>query len=75
MLRTGISWVTLSSPVEFGHPNNDPVRLVVGLAAVDHDSHLATMSNLAGVLSGDIERFLEATDPEQLRALIRENTH
>ncbi|MEH6781443.1 MAG: PTS sugar transporter subunit IIA [Rhodoglobus sp.] len=75
VLRTGISWVTLSSPVEFGHPNNDPVRLVVGLAAVDHDSHLATMSNLAGVLSGDIERFLEATDPEQLRALIRENTH
>lgn len=74
VLSTGISWVSLANPVEFGHPGNDPVRLVVGLAAVDHDSHLATMSNLAGVLSGDIDRLLEAANPEQLRALIRENT-
>jgi len=71
---TGVSWVTLAKPIEFGHASNDPVRLVVGLAAVDHDSHLATMSNLAGVLSGDLDRLLEATSPEELRALIRENT-
>lgn len=74
VLKTGISWVSLATPVEFGHSSNDPVRLIVGLAAVDHDSHLATMSNLAGVLSGDIDRLLEATTPEQLRALIQENT-
>ena len=74
VLKTGISWVSLAAPIEFGHSANDPVRLVVGLAAVDHDSHLATMSNLAGVLSGDVDRLLEATTPEQLRALIRENT-
>ena len=74
VLTTGISWVSLAKPINFGHAANDPVRLVVGLAAVDHDSHLATMSNLAGVLSGDIDRLLEATTPEQLRALIRENT-
>ncbi|TQO19539.1 PTS system ascorbate-specific IIA component [Rhodoglobus vestalii] len=74
VLKTGISWVSLAHPVEFGHAANDPVRLVVGLAAVDHDSHLTTMSNLAGVLSGDIDSLLEATNPEQLRALIRDNT-
>jgi PTS system ascorbate-specific IIA component len=74
VLSTGISWVSLAKPINFGHSANDPVRLVVGLAAVDHDSHLATMSNLAGVLSGDIDRLLEAKTPEQLRALIRENT-
>jgi len=74
VVKTGISWVSLTEPIEFGHAANDPVRLVVGLAATDHDSHLATMSNLAGVLSGDLDRLLEATDPEQLRAIIRENT-
>ncbi|MGJ8720414.1 MAG: PTS sugar transporter subunit IIA [Salinibacterium amurskyense] len=74
VVKTGISWVSLAEPIEFGHAANDPVRLVVGLAATDHDSHLATMSNLAGVLSGDLDRLLEATDPEQLRAIIRENT-
>lgn len=74
VLNTGLSWVALASPVEFGHSANDPVRLVVGLAAVDHDSHLTTMSNLAGVLSGDLDRLLGATNPEELRALIRENS-
>jgi len=74
VLNTGISWVSLANPVTFGHTANDPVRLVVGLAAVDHDSHIATMSNLAGVLSGDLDRLLEATTPEQLRELIRENS-
>src|SRR4051812_7546839 len=28
VLRTGLSWVRLSGPVEFGHEANDPVTLV-----------------------------------------------
>ncbi|MGV8877119.1 MAG: PTS sugar transporter subunit IIA [Rhodoglobus sp.] len=75
VLSTGISWVSLATPIEFGNTANDPVRLVVALAAVDHDSHLATMANLAGVLSGDLDSLLAATTADQLRALIRENSH
>ena len=37
VLSTGLSLVTLADPVVFGHESNDPVRLVVGLCAVDHD--------------------------------------
>ncbi len=51
VLQPGISWVQLAEPVEFGHAKNDPVWLVVGLAAKDHDGHIALMSSLAAVLA------------------------
>lgn len=51
VLRTGLSWVQLREPVAFGHAKNDPVDLVAGLAAVDHDSHLDIMSTLARALA------------------------
>lgn len=50
VLRTGLSFVSLAEPVAFGHAVNDPVRLVLGFAAVDHDSHIALLSAVAGVL-------------------------
>lgn len=49
--RAGLSWVTLATPVEFGNAANDPVDLVIGLAALDHDGHLEMMSELAAVIS------------------------
>ena len=33
VLSDGLSVVTLATPVTFGHPHNDPVRVVLGLAA------------------------------------------
>ncbi len=60
--RPGLSWVQLARPVEFGHETNDPVDLVAGLAAVDHESPLGVMAALAGVLaSGDTLETLRKT--------------
>jgi len=72
VLRPGISWVQLAEPVEFGHAKNDPVWLVVGLAARDHDGHLELMSSLAGVLSdtGLLGELRTASSPDQVRALL-----
>ena len=73
VLHAGCSWVSLAQPVEFGNAVNDPVSLVVGLAAIDHDGHLEMMAALAGVLS-DTDRLalaMTATTPEQLRAVLR----
>jgi PTS system ascorbate-specific IIA component len=70
--RTGLSWLTLASPVAFGHATNDPVRLVVGLAACDHEAHVAALSRLAALL-GDPEHekaLLGAETPAELRALL-----
>ncbi|GAA3541754.1 PTS ascorbate transporter subunit IIA [Aeromicrobium flavum] len=70
--RAGISWLQLAEPVEFGHEKNDPVWLVVALAALDHDGHLGLMSSLAAVL-GDTDLLAtlrEADSPERVLELL-----
>lgn len=61
VLRTGMSWIRLARPVAFGHDSNDPVTLVVALAAADSGSHTDAMAALARVLS----------DPDTSKALQR----
>ncbi|MEN9606627.1 MAG: hypothetical protein RL605_455 [Actinomycetota bacterium] len=72
VLETGISLVTLAEPVVFGHSSNDPVRLVLGLAAFDHDSHLGMMRELAYALSSPatVNSLLNAVQTEQVRAAL-----
>lgn len=72
VLGTGFSWVGLSEPVDFGSESNDPVRLVVGLAALDHDAHLAAMSSLAAVLADDavLDELISAPTPAEVRAIL-----
>lgn len=48
--QIGMSIVTLAQPVVFGHKTNDPVRLVIGLCAVDHESHLKALAELIELL-------------------------
>lgn len=40
VLSTGLSLVVLSESVKFGSERFDPVRIVFGLAALDHDGHI-----------------------------------
>jgi PTS system ascorbate-specific IIA component len=51
VLRTGMSWIRLREPVRFGHDTNDPVSLVVALAATDPSAHTEAMAALARALS------------------------
>lgn len=46
VLRWGMSLVTLSTPVSFGAGANDPVSVIVGLAAKDKNQHLAALQLL-----------------------------
>ena len=70
--RTGMSWVRLANPVAFGHKTNDPVSLVVALAATDSGAHNTAMAELAKLL-GDPDRRAAldtaATPGELLTAL------
>ena len=71
--RTGMSWVRLDSPVAFGHKTNDPVTLVVALAATDTDAHRTAMAELATVL-GDRQRSAAlnaATTASEVLAVLR----
>ena len=70
--RAGISLVTLAEPVEFGHRQNDPVSLVVGLAAPDDEGHVTALATLAEFLSDEGRRdaLMSAPDPGALRQMI-----
>ena len=47
VLRSGFSLITLATPVEFGNVYNDPVDIIIGLAAVDKESHVEALRELA----------------------------
>ena len=65
VLKGGLSWVSLETPVEFGHASNDPVSLVIGLAAIDHTAHIEVLKAVASVLSNKKARAeLEAATSE-----------
>ncbi|KRF03433.1 PTS ascorbate transporter subunit IIA [Arthrobacter sp. Soil782] len=72
VLKGGLSWVSLETPVEFGHASNDPVTLVIGLAALDHTAHIEVLKAVAGVLSNkEVRARLEAAEtPDQVRDLL-----
>lgn len=72
VLETGLSLVTLSTPVVFGSTANDPVSLVIGLAAVDHDSHIDLMAALSELLMSEetINLLLKATNESEVRTYL-----
>lgn len=72
VLTTGMSWVRLAQPVEFGHDTNDPVGLVVGLAAKDSAEHSAAMAALARLLADPetAEALRTAPDAAALRSVL-----
>lgn len=73
VLNTGLSLVTLSNPIEFGSKKFDPVKMVVGLAALDHDGHIDLMAALSEFLMDvtNVNFLLQAHKEEQVRALFR----
>ncbi|HET6948357.1 MAG TPA: PTS sugar transporter subunit IIA [bacterium] len=72
VLRVGLSVVALARPVPFGHPQNDPVTLVIALAATDNRSHTQALATLAGLLAEETRRaaLLRAERPEEILAAV-----
>ncbi len=66
--REGISIVTLQEPVEFGHPENDPVDILVAFTGSDGDSHLEMLQALAGFLNQkeNLEFLRQANSPREV---------
>jgi PTS system ascorbate-specific IIA component len=72
VLRTGLAVVTLASPVSFGHPHNDPVRVVLGLAVESVGGHLESIADLANVFNDTevIGTLADAATPDEVRSLM-----
>ncbi|NLC53219.1 MAG: PTS transporter subunit EIIA, partial [Firmicutes bacterium] len=67
-----MSLVTLATPVEFGNEDNDPVDLVIGLAAIDNSSHLDALAELIAILGDERKREIirNAVSPQEILALV-----
>jgi len=72
VLATGLAIVTLATPVPFGHPHNDPVSVVLGLAVASPEAHVASVAHLANVFndSAAIAAIAAATTPEEVQAIM-----
>lgn len=75
-LNIGLSIVTLKEPVVFGHPKNDPVKIVVGLCAIDHQSHLKALTELADILMDEnkVSEIINANSAEEILQIIKEDS-
>jgi PTS system ascorbate-specific IIA component len=68
-LAPGLVLATLAEPVVFGHSTNDPVKVALGLTAVDAEGHLDALVAIANTFSqpGAVEAVAAATSPSDLR--------
>lgn len=66
--KTSIAIVTLKEPLNFGHEKNDPVRLILALAAKDNEDHLETLANLMEILGDEtkLANIMDSLSPEEL---------
>lgn len=70
--RDGLAIVTLADPVPFGHPYNDPVRVVLALAGASSARHLQLVAEIANIFndSDAVERLADAPDADAVRAIL-----
>lgn len=70
--RDGLSVVTLADAVAFGHPHNDPVSVVIGLAVTSADDHVGLVAELANVFNdpGVIPAIAAAETRDEVRRIL-----
>ena len=72
--QLSVHFTTLNPPVPFGSEKFDPVSLVITLAAVDADSHLEVISELANVLMDEenVDKLVESKNASEFLRLLNE---
>lgn len=71
--KLSMSLVTLKKPISFGSENNDPVRLIVTIAATDSESHLKALAQLMELFmnSENLRKIMDATNKEEVLSIIK----
>jgi PTS system ascorbate-specific IIA component len=72
VVADGIAIVTLATPVNFGHPYNDPVRVVLALAVTGGESHIAVVAELANIFndSSAVDDLARAKSVDEVRRIM-----
>jgi mannitol/fructose-specific phosphotransferase system IIA component (Ntr-type) len=71
-----MSLITLKEPVEFGSELNDPVKLIVTLAAKDSTSHLKALSQLMNLFmeGEDLATIMKSSDKNEVLKIIKKHS-
>src|SRR5580698_5601869 len=72
VLADGIAVVTLATPINFGHPYNDPVSVIVALAVATSEAQIALVAELANVFNDStaITDLAAATSIDDVRRIL-----
>lgn len=63
-LAPGLAVITLAQPVSFGHPENDPVDLILAFASPNAQDHLDLLARLARALQNGLDLQLRQSESE-----------
>ncbi|AHG19645.1 PTS sugar transporter subunit IIA [Chania multitudinisentens RB-25] len=71
-IKAQFSLVRLREPVVFGHAENDPVQVLLGLSATSSDRHIQLIQHIVTLLADEenLHTLMNSRDPEQLYQLI-----
>ncbi|SHE32131.1 PTS sugar transporter subunit IIA [Clostridium fallax] len=72
--KTAVSFLTLKKPIDFGSEQNDPVKLVITLAAKDNKSHIGVLGEIVDLLRNkeDLQKIMNSkTEKEVLNILTK----
>lgn len=71
-IKPQFSLVRLREPVVFGHAENDPVQVLLGLSATSSDRHIQLIQHIVTLLADEqnLHTLMNSRDPEQLYQLI-----
>jgi len=71
--KLSMSLITLRNEVKFGNVTNDPVKMVITLAATDSETHLKALSQLMELFmnSSDLHTVMDSTNKEQTLEIIK----
>ncbi|MCP0887042.1 BglG family transcription antiterminator [Ligilactobacillus sp. WILCCON 0076] len=70
--KLGVSIMTLAHPINFGNSENDPVKIIFCLAAVDNYSHLNVMKTIVQLINNQdkVEKLIGISDINEFRKVL-----
>ena len=70
--KLGVTITTFAKPVNFGNPDNDPVKIIFCLAAIDNYSHLNVMKAIVQLINDQqkVDQLARQTDIQAFKNIL-----
>lgn len=70
--KLSMSLTLLKNPVVFGHETNDPVKIVITVAAIDNETHLKALSQLMELMMNeeDMKKIFNANNRDEIVKIV-----